>query len=149
MNKEELKEKQKYLDLISHYKFEKTDEDEEFLYYLEELLPEEVDTDYLEPLFSLLGNNPDINFGSPGNIVHYLEKFEEDIYIPLLYKTLDEHPTQHLVWMLNRYLNAVEGEKWEEGIICLRKLSARSEVNSPLKEVVDHFLAYQTEEQLN
>lgn len=73
----------------------------------------------IEPLFELLERFPFFNFGNPGNIVRYLERFDNEVYVPLLYDSVRREPTEYNVWMVNRYLNTLDSTEKAEGIMIL------------------------------
>ena len=54
---------------------------EEDLQEVESVLTE-IDDALIEPLFRLLERHPHFNFGNPGRVVHYLEKFDNNTYAP-------------------------------------------------------------------
>ena len=66
--------------------------------------------DRLEKQYKLLENNPDIDFGNPGPLVHFLEIFYKKGYEKKLVESLKRQPTKHTVWMLNRIINGSEKE---------------------------------------
>lgn len=74
---------------------------EEDLQEVESVLTE-MDNALIEPLFRLLERHPHFNFGNPGRIVHYLEKFDNNTYAPFLYASIRRVPTEYNIWMLNR-----------------------------------------------
>lgn len=51
---------------------------EEDLQEVESVLTE-MDNTLIEPLFRLLERHPHFNFGNPGCVVHYLEKFDNNL----------------------------------------------------------------------
>lgn len=106
---------------------------------IEKLLPSAEDERFIKPLFKLLMNNSNFDFGSPGLIVHYLEKFPSDIYVSELYNVLDIKPTEHLIWMLNRYINSVDEEEQEKGIGILKSIAKNSN-DKNVVEVANDFL---------
>lgn len=106
---------------------------------IENLLPAEKDASLLKPLFQLLLNNGSFNFGSPGAVVHYLEKFDNEVYVPELVSALKIKPTEHLIWMLNRYINSVDEEAEEEGINLLKSIAENS-TDKYIVEVAKDFL---------
>jgi UDP-glucose 6-dehydrogenase len=52
-------------------------------------------------------NNPNIDYGMPGPIVHFMESYYKKGYEDELLKSVKRKPTQRMVWMLNRVLNDV------------------------------------------
>ncbi|MBQ4220938.1 MAG: hypothetical protein II666_15450 [Butyrivibrio sp.] len=53
-------------------------------------------------LFVFMENNPNIDYGMPGPIVHFMESYYKKGYEDELLKSVKRKPTQHTVWMLNR-----------------------------------------------
>ncbi|MEN2776266.1 hypothetical protein ABCY62_14670 [Acetivibrio clariflavus] len=65
----------------------------------------------VEPIIKLIESNPDVDFGSPGPLVHFLEKFDENQYYSKLVESIKRSPTVHTLFMLNRIINGVDGVK--------------------------------------
>lgn len=91
---------------------------EEDLQEVESVLTE-MDDALIEPLFRLLERYPHFNFGNPGRIVHYLEKFDNNTYAPFLYASIRRVPTEYNIWMLNRFLNSLDTSEKSESIVIL------------------------------
>jgi hypothetical protein len=87
----------------------------------------------LASLFSLLERHPNFNFGEPGRIIHFMERYENKIYAPLLFDSLKRKPTKYTIWMLNRYLNSIPEEEQKKGIDMLKEIAAQN--HNP--EIVD------------
>lgn len=69
---------------------------------LEKIKNEEKPMDYLADLFVFMENNPNIDYGMLGPIVHFMESYYKKGYEDELLKSVKRKPTQHTVWMLNR-----------------------------------------------
>lgn len=67
--------------------------------------------DSVELILKLLENNPDIDYGSPGPLVHFVEKFYNNGYEEKLVESLERNPTKHTVWMLKRIINSCSGKR--------------------------------------
>lgn len=65
----------------------------------------------VEPLLQLMERHPLDDFGAPGAIVHFVERFYKKGYEELLVKSIKRKPTMHTVWMLNRIINGSENKK--------------------------------------
>lgn len=65
----------------------------------------------VEPLLQLIERHPLDDFGMPGAIVHFVERFYKKGYEELLVKSINRKPTMHTVWMLNRIINGSENKK--------------------------------------
>lgn len=98
-----------------------------------------------QEMISLLERHPEIEFGLPGEPVHTLENFA-GFYEEFLMKSLDKHPTQMTIWMLNRMINVHTGKEQKN---LIQKLKAC--MNHPLAgqvaiEMAKDFHKYQTEQ---
>lgn len=62
----------------------------------------------VEPILLFLEEHPDVDVGTPGPLVHFVEKFYGDKYEAKLLESLHRKPTAHTVWMLNRIINDVK-----------------------------------------
>lgn len=71
----------------------------------EEIKTREDAFDSIDPLLMILEENPDVDFGSPGPIVHFVERYYKNGYEEKLIDSLLRRPTNHTLWMLNRILN--------------------------------------------
>ncbi|EKU91489.1 hypothetical protein [Bacteroides oleiciplenus] len=103
------------------------------------------DNTLIEPLFKLLERFPFFNFGNPGNIVRYLERFANEVYVPLLYDSVRREPTEYNVWMVNRYLNTLDNTEKAEGIMILEE-ALQKDIDEGVKEWINDFLEEQKDE---
>lgn len=62
----------------------------------------------VEPILLFLEEHPDVDVGSPGPLVHFVETFYRHGYEAKLLESLRRKPTAHTVWMLNRVINGVK-----------------------------------------
>ena len=103
------------------------------------------DKAFREPLCELLERFPFFNFGNPGNIVRYLERFDNEVYVPLLYDSVRREPTEYNVWMVNRYLNTLDSTEKAEGIMILEE-ALQKDIDEGVKEWINEFLDEQKDE---
>src|SRR5882724_7027675 len=61
--------------------------------------------DAVEPILRFMENNPKVDFGTPGPLVHFVESFSGQGYEQKLIDSLTRKPTTHTVWMANRVVN--------------------------------------------
>lgn len=62
----------------------------------------------LEPILRFMEEHPSADFGTPGALVHFIEKFYRHGYEERLLQSISRKPTQHTVWMLNRVINGTK-----------------------------------------
>jgi len=60
----------------------------------------------VEPVLRFMEAQSSVDLGSPGPLVHFIERFRDDRYVELLIESLARRPTQHTVWMLSRAILA-------------------------------------------
>lgn len=95
--------------------------------------------DAVEPLLLLMERHPLSDFGMPGAIVHYAERFYKNGYEDLLIASVIRRPTLHTVWMINRIKNADENSVKYENI--LKDILIRQDVEEEIKNSVKGFLS--------
>lgn len=73
-------------------------EDEE--YYMDDDLIDAINEypepfELVEPILEIIGTHPRIDFGMPGDLVHFLEQFYNHGYEELLVSSVRKNPTAH------------------------------------------------------
>ena len=61
--------------------------------------------DLVAPILDFISKHPEVDFGSPGELVHFVEKFYHKGYEDLLLESVQKNPTVHNIWMLHRCCN--------------------------------------------
>jgi hypothetical protein len=59
----------------------------------------------VEPILKFIEGHQTLDFGSPGPLVHYVERFYGNGYEQRLIESLERKPTTLTTWMLNRVVN--------------------------------------------
>lgn len=67
-----------------------------------------VGVDAVDPILRFMESHPNWDYGMPGPLVHFMEKFYKAGYEDELLKSIERRPIMHTTWMLNRVIN---GEK--------------------------------------
>ena len=83
----------------------------------------------VDPILLFLEEHPDLDVGSPGPLVHFIEKFFGQKYEAKLLESLRRKPTSHTIWMLNRIINGVTDPKQRRMYV------------EPMSEAMNHPLA--------
>lgn len=94
----------------------------------------------MDPLFRILENNTDFDFGMPGQIVHTLEKYYKKGLEEELFKSLNRKPTFYTLWMLNRIINGTSDAKEKEGYMEMLKSILKMEIPDYLKKQAQHLI---------
>ena len=95
--------------------------------------------DSVQPLLRLMERHPLTDFGSPGPIVHFVERFYKKGYEEELLLSLKRMPTLHTVWMLNRLINGTD--QAEVYLELLKEISENASYNKEIREEAVHFLS--------
>ena len=61
--------------------------------------------DLVASILDFISKHPEVDFGSPGELVHFVEKFYHKGYEDLLLESVQKNPTVHNIWMLHRCYN--------------------------------------------
>ena len=94
----------------------------------------------MDPLFRILENNTEFDFGMPGQIVHTLEKHYKKGLEEELFKSLNRKPTFYTLWMLNRIINGTSDPKEKEGYMEMLKSILKMEIPDYLKKQAQHLI---------
>ena len=94
----------------------------------------------MDPLFRILENNTEFDFGMPGQIVHTLEKHYKKGLEQELFKSLNRKPTFYTLWMLNRIINGTSDTKEKEGYMEMLKSILKMEIPDYLKKQAQHLI---------
>lgn len=99
----------------------------------------------IEPIFRLMESFPDIDFGNPGPLVHFIESADngDGEYEVKLLESLTRKPTTHTVWLLNRIINVSKGEKKKMLLDALIKITKALDIESDVLSAAQDYLEYQ------
>jgi len=101
-----------------------------------------VGLEVVEPVLRFMEENAEIDFGAPGPLVHFLERFYKNGYEEKLLESLKRKPTSMTVWMLNRILNGTKGSSERNRFVgALEEARFNPAANSSVVERIDHFLS--------
>lgn len=142
---------EKYLKPIEDF-IEKNDwysEEPEFvqLQYdmVDQMEEDKIGFEAVESILKLMEKNPLVEFGTPGPLTHFMEKFYKDKqeeYELFLKESVEQKPTVHTVWLLNRVINGSKNEKQKEFIGILNSISKDQRIQNEIRDVADNFLEY-------
>jgi hypothetical protein len=90
------------------------------------------------PILELMENNPDVDYGKPGPLVHFVERFYGHGYEERLIDSLKRKPIKHTVWMLNRIINGSEDKK-EYLLGVLDNLISFPDLDTDVVSLAKHF----------
>lgn len=99
---------------------------------------EGVGIEAVTPLLELMERHPMDDFGMPGAIVHFVERFYKNGYEELLIESVKRRPTMHTVWMLNRVMNGSENKN--DYLEIMKEVTERSDIEEAIKNSASEFM---------
>ena len=93
-------------------------------------------------IVGIMEEHPQIDFGAPGPLVHWLERFYKQGYENLLLDSVCRQPTSHTVWMLNRIINGTKNnEERVKFVKALKEASEHHKADDATRKVALRFLS--------
>ena len=94
--------------------------------------------DAVEPLLKFMERHPLADFGAPGAIAYFVEKYYKKGYEEILYQSVKRSPAMHTVWMLNRICNAKNSpDKFRQ---LLAETAERNDIDKAISKSAKEFL---------
>ena len=90
-------------------------------------------------ILEIIADNPSVDFGMPGELVHFVEQFYKNGYEELLIASVSEKPTPHNIWMLHRCYNDINNPKHEKFTEVIKKLKNEESVSTEVQAAIDEF----------
>jgi hypothetical protein len=96
----------------------------------------------LPTLFRTLERLVDVDIGSPGPIVHTIERIGG--YEPLLIESIQRKPTALTAWLVNRLLNTIrEQTARERWLTLLKQALGSADISSRTQQTIMEFITFQ------
>lgn len=93
--------------------------------------------DLVAPILDFISNHPEVDFGSPGELVHFVEKFYHKGYEDLLLESVQKNPTVHNIWMLHRCYNAQDLELVPKIKVLIREIQDGDEIAIEVRTMIE------------
>jgi hypothetical protein len=109
-------------------------------------LTEELDGDpqalpAIDAILLFMEGNPQMDFGTPGPLVHFAERFYGRGYDAKLIQSIQRRPTSITAWMLNRIINGTRQQEEPERLISILGGIVESPSADPqTRQLAKHFL---------
>lgn len=105
-------------------------------------ISEDMGVEAVNSILNFMEDNSDIDYGAPGALVHFLERFYLHGYEGELISSIRRKPTLHTVWMLNRLINGTKSPDLRSSYIDeLRKAKSNPQLSKATLTRIDHFLS--------
>ncbi len=91
------------------------------------------------PILEIIESNPDIDFGTPGDLVHFVEKFYKKGYEELLLKSVRKNPTMYNIWMLHRCYIDEDNPLHSKFVLLIKEIKEDESISSKVKKLIEEF----------
>lgn len=97
-------------------------------------------------MFAVMERHPDADLGSPGPLVHSIERVPVTAFEPFLRASVERQPGQLNVWMVNRILNSQLSARHREDLLALlKRVTSHPQASETTRQTAERFLKHQTE----
>lgn len=97
----------------------------------------------VELILRFMESHPDLDYGSPGPLIHFVEAFS-DGYEEKLIESVKRHPIPHTIWMLNGAINGKKELHEREALISiLKQIAEDALVDTITRERAAGFIEWQ------
>ena len=95
----------------------------------------------IEPILRFIEEHPQLDFGAPGSLVQFVERFYGKGYETKLVESIWRKPTMQTVWMLNRILNGTKDHAVKRRFVGVLEGAKRHPLaESNVQRRIDQFL---------
>ncbi len=96
------------------------------------------------PILKLMEENETVDFGTPGPLTHYIEKFWEEIedYDKCVVDSVKRKPAIHTIILLNRIINSVTGKEKQDYIQILEEIQKNENIDNSIRDMANMYLEY-------
>jgi hypothetical protein len=96
----------------------------------------------VEPILRFMESHPDVDYGTPGALVHFVETFSS--YEQKLVQSVEHRPTPQTVGMLNRAINGERDPKKRQALLAtLERVLGHPQADSMTRSRAFDYLEFQ------
>ena len=100
-----------------------------------------VGVEAVSPILRFMEAHPALDFGTPGALVHFVERFYGRGYEGMVVELVLRRPTAHTAWMLNRLVNGAKKQDERDRLISVLRLASAHPMADPdTTASIGHFL---------
>ena len=97
----------------------------------------------MSPILRFMEQHPDVDYGSPGPLTHFVERVRGPDYSQRLVESVARTPMMITLWMLHRLINGTDAPNERRPLIaCLRQSRTKARGNPELSQMVEDFLGH-------
>ena len=123
-----------------------TGDQDEFVITTNEICDEleimENSLDAIEPILELVERSPEIDYGCPGPLAHFMETYYKKGYEELLLSSIERKPTEYTLYLLHRLINDEENPNRQLYLDLMKRISMSEEYPENIIENAKDSLSY-------
>ena len=95
----------------------------------------------VEPVLRFMEDHPGEDFGTPGSLTHFIERFYKSGYEQKLVESLARRPTSQTVQLLSRVIGGAKTiEEWKRYVELMKQARQHPHADSTTIEIIDFLL---------
>lgn len=105
-----------------------------------------VGAESIEPILRFIEANPNLDYGAPGPLVHFMETFYRNGLEEKVVESVTRTPVGTNVFMLNRLINDATGKRRDTLLATMKQAGRNSKAKKEVRELINEFVEYQESE---
>ena len=94
---------------------------------------------FVKPILEIISQNQGVDFGSPGELVHFVEKFYKKGYEEALIESVRKSPTFHYIWMIHRCYNDMNSPFHNEFLSLINEIKENPSTSADIIKAIEMF----------
>lgn len=95
----------------------------------------------VEPVLKFMEKHPGIDYGSPGALVHFVERFYRQGYEAEVLASVARRPTEYTAWLLNRLINGEQEQSAKGAMVdAMRRITSHPAADEQTLRRASHYL---------
>lgn len=142
MTKNEILNKLESLILKAHENGDKYDFIDEAYDLTDKIEEFENNIEFVEPILKLIEKSPNIDFGGPGPLGHFIELHYKNGYEEILLDSLNRKPTEYTIHLLHRLINDEKNPKRNDYLNTLKSIAESQSLDLEIIKNAKESLTY-------
>lgn len=94
---------------------------------------------FVNPILEIISQNPSVDSGSPGELVHFVEKFYKNGYEEALIGYVKKSPTFHNIWMIHRCYNDANSPFHNDFLSLINEIKENPSTSADIIKAIEMF----------
>lgn len=111
---------------------------------------EAVGFEIVPAILELMAAYPLVDFGTPGSLIHFLEKYylsHKEAYEAVLLASVGRSPSVHSLWLLNRVANVADNQNRQQYLAAFEQVVQAVSLPATIRQQAQEFLDVQLDKE--